>query len=376
MCNKINDLNPKNETFNNYQEKAKSIVSRQAQNLYQDKYFGEEYRAVFISSVGLRFVANIASAATLFIAVFLAANLLLGVYLSFAIGLIFCLFFEILKNYVWKITAKQSLKYKRISTAAVLVLVALHLVSLGGSCFGAWQLPTLLSAPRAEQEKLKDLDKINTSFLSQISAIDKQIEQLQSKTSSSTIRKALNNLTIQRKQTLDAQKTALEYAKKFNNSISLQNQQKTKLAISNHSTKIKQAQINCVGLAVFFELLFIISSIFIAYYLFRQFIDDTEPSESNEQANVKHQENNQESNKKQASKGHQAPVNATVQKIGFVQGENLSQNGKRTELKYTKICALDSCKKPYLHNIHNQKYCSVDCRKIAYEERKSKKQTS
>ena len=71
------------------------------------------------------------------------------------------------------------------------------------------------------------------------------------------------------------------------------------------------------------------------------------------------------------------PIKApkATNKIGFEQGKNNEQakrqDGNRQELEYTKICALDSCKEPFLHNIHNQKYCSTDCRKLAYEKRKA-----
>ena len=46
---------------------------------------------------------------------------------------------------------------------------------------------------------------------------------------------------------------------------------------------------------------------------------------------------------------------------------------EQTKLEFTRICELDSCQKPFLHSIHNQKFCSDKCRKSHYE---SKKQLS
>jgi prolyl oligopeptidase PreP (S9A serine peptidase family) len=43
---------------------------------------------------------------------------------------------------------------------------------------------------------------------------------------------------------------------------------------------------------------------------------------------------------------------------------------EQTKLEFTKVCQLDSCKKPFLHSIHNQKFCSDKCRKLQHESKK------
>ena len=183
MSSKINDLNPKNQTFNEYQEKTSTLSSKQAQNIYKDKYFANEYKPVYISSVALKFVANIVSAATLLVAYSLAFMGLFSVHFAVIMGALTCILLESMKSYTWRITAKQVLKYKRASMAAVLVLCGLHLVSFGGSCFGAWQLPRLMPKEKLEQAAVQNIDSINTSYLAQLATVDQQIKALQDKTS-------------------------------------------------------------------------------------------------------------------------------------------------------------------------------------------------
>jgi len=379
MSSKINDLNPKNETFNRYQAKVKSIVARQAQSIYQDKNFADEFRSIFVSSVSLRLVANIVSSATFLVAVYIGLFPLIGSFLAVLVGLVSCILFEVLKSFVWRITNKYILKYKTVSFLLVASLVGLHLVSFGGSCFGAWQLPCILIAPTASTATVQNIDSINTTYLVQLATIDKHLEQLQDKTSSSTIRKAINNLTEQKKTILSGQKLAIEDAKEKNQAKVKENKEATKTANLEHQANIKKTQVSSLGLAAFFEVLFIICSIFIAYYLFRQYVDDSE--QDNQEPSVQDGDNRNITDdnsvikaESQASEiAHQAPK--ATNKIGFEQGKNSEQakrqDGNRQELEYTKICALDSCKEPFLHNIHNQKYCSTDCRKLAYEKRKA-----
>jgi len=116
MNNKSNDLNPKNERFNAYKSSAKGILSKHALNVYKDKFFKDEYKNVYFSAVGLRFVANLISSITLLIATYLCFNTLFGAPLSIALGVLFCILFENLKNKLWGSSAKEVLKYKKYRT--------------------------------------------------------------------------------------------------------------------------------------------------------------------------------------------------------------------------------------------------------------------
>lgn len=370
MSNKINDLNPKNQTFNEYQEKTSTLSSKQAQGIYKDKYFADEYKPVYISSVALKFVANIVSASTLLVACSLAFMGLLSVHFGVILGLLFCILFETMKSYTWRITAKQVLKYKRASMAAVLVLCGLHLVSLGGSCFGAWQLPKLMPKEKLEQAAVQNIDSINTSYLAQLATVDQQIKALQNKTSSSTARRTINNLTNQRGQILEAQKLAVLEAKKENSTKSQEKKDQAARANVERKERIKQNQYACIIAAVFFELLFISCSLFIAYYLFRQFIDETSEPTTEPTASVHPSTTEIKADSKileQPTTAHQAPpINRVVIK-GFEQNgksqvlEKEPLDGKR--LDYTRVCQFDECQKPFIHSIHNQKFCSSKCRK-------------
>lgn len=378
MSSKINDLNPKNQTFNEYQEKTSTLSSKQAQSIYKDKFFADEYKPVYLVSVALKFIANLVSASTLVIAFYLSFMGQLSVYYGAIMGLLFCILFETMKSYTWRITAKQVLKYKRASMAAVLVLCGLHLVSFGGSCFGAWQLPRLMPKETLEQSALLNIDSINTSYLAQLATIDQQIKALQDKTSSSTARRTINSLTSQRGQILDAQKLAVLDAKETNNTKSQEEKEKVARANVEREEQLKQNQYTCIIVAAFFEFLFISCSLFIAYYLFRQFIDETsEPTKETASVHPSTTETKEDPNiLEQPTTAHQAPpVNRVVIK-GFEQNgksqvpKKEPLDGKR--LDYTRVCQFDECQKPFIHSIHNQKFCSRECRKLNHNRKQSK----
>lgn len=379
MNNKSNDLNPKNGIYHAYTAKLKSVTSKQAKELYQDRYFSDEYKAVFVGAISLKSIANFCSAITFGLAAYLAFLPLFGFYPAAIVGTFSSVLFEILKVYIWRIVSKNLLKYKRISAVAIAVLCALHLVSLLASVFGAWKLPTMTQANAIAVVKFVNVDSIANSYLPQIAAID-QVIQSQSKesagvTSNSTKRTLANTIKVQAEQKntiLAAQKGAIEHANSKNKELGANRAKSAKNEQERRNKELEQQQIACVLVTVFFEVVLVLCSIFIAYYLFRQFIDDEAMTEI---------EGNEQAQKAivQAPKtpmpgiAHEAPVRAVIK--GFADYDGKRQDGKRQEvekqaLDYTRICELEDCQTPFIHAIHNQKYCTEDCRKTAYDQRK------
>jgi len=372
MSTQVNDLNPKNAIYNAYKAKVKDIISRKATDLYKDKDFADEYKAVYMVTSLLRGVGNLLSSATFTIAVYLALNLIIPKGYSLVLALVSSVLFEVLKNKIWAITSKTVLKYKRVSIVAICILLGLHLVSIGGSIFGAWQLTNLLPQEQPSKAPVIDLDSINHSYNKQIATLDAQILALEQKNDWNS-RVSIKEVIKQKTSLLNGQRTDCKQANEANVQTLKEHKEneikRRKIKRSNRSN-IRKA---CVIVTAFFELAFILCSLFIAYYLFRRHIDDTygttEEKASVQEASV------QDFNNGQTTDGHKAPVIENKRTIvqGFIKKEASVQESTSTkgkELDYTRICQYSGCKKPFIHSIHNQKYCSTDCRKAAYMERK------
>ena len=196
-----------------------------------------------------------------------------------------------------------------------------------------------------------DTDSLSRSYSSQLNTVNLQIQQLKDKTSSSTIRRTIKQLTAQKSQLLDSREKSLIHARKRNTELRETHQNTSVQLLQTQQAQRHTTQIACVGISVFFELLFILSSAFIAYFLFRLFIDNQE-----DKASVP-------ANSKRSSAASTAPSPDGMRPV--IKGFNTPE-----KLPYTRVCA--HCDTPFVHSIHNQIYCSSTCRKAAYEQRKNK----
>ena len=368
---KFIDLNPKNEAFNIYLQQTADTIDRAANNLFKDKSYKDEYKAVFVVSTLLKFVCSILSFATMVVALYFSFYGLFGFYASLLLAVAVCGLFEVLKTKIWTISSKHGLKYKNVSKGLILALIAVHIVSLASSGIGAFLIPKLISEQTTSAPA--EPKTISIEIANQIAAIDKQLQSISTSTStSSTSRKSFANLTSQKAVLIAAQATAQEQAQ---TDKATAQEQETK-AKADRQQQIIKDQILFVGSSIAFELLFIVCSIFLAYYLFRTVIDlEADANEANPTANevVK----NGLDTATVPDNGQQAPqATANVQKIGFKQGTTEKQQTfqeietQTKQLEFTRICQLDSCKKPFIHAIHNQKFCSNKCRKLHHENMK------
>lgn len=371
MMNKFIDLNPKNEAFNNYLEQTADAIDRAANDLFKDKSYKDEYKAVFVLSTLLKYVCSVLSFATMVVALYFSFLGLFGFYASVSLAVAICGLFEALKTQIWSISSKHKLKYKTTSKALIFALIAVHVVSLGSSAVGAYLIPNLISEQTPSQAT--DQKEISIQIANQIAEIDKQLQNVStSTTTSSTSRKSFANLTSQKAVLIAAQERQQEQVQKDKATA----EQVAIIAKEAQQQKIKKDQILFVGSSIAFELLFIACSTFIAYYLFRTVIDlEADAKEANQTANEVVKIGLDAASV--PTDGHQAPqATANVQKIGFKQGTgqeqqtSTEQQTEKKRLEFTRICLFDSCKKPFLHSIHNQKFCSNKCRKLHHENMK------
>lgn len=362
MFNKVSLKNPKDQNFETHNGKVLNMLEKAAQKLFKDKAFHEEFKAVFAVSSLLKYLSNFVSFLTGFIAIQMAVSLLCGAYLSAFIAFGVCLMLEAVKAFVWKINSKWMLKYKRLSRSLLGTLVALHLISLGLSAYGGYMLPLSMRTEELPVLESLELEQITSSYDRSIMKLDSLLSLNSAKvtatTSNSTVR-SLNKIS----NSLLSQKEYQEKAKSAAILSATQKHEEKQAEIRESASKrrilkdkrVFVAQISCLVASVFFELAFILCSLFGVYYLFRLNIEleaDTTAVSTSE---------NSPSRQRAESKENQAVTLSRQQpseapKIGF------TSNAKK--------CQLNGCSKSFVSKVHNKKYCSDECRKMAYQERK------
>jgi len=349
--------NPKNGNFERYEASSATCTQKKAVALFRDLTFEAEYKYVYNSANALKFIASAISAITMFAALYVVLGAFMNIYVAATIATAFCAVLEVLKTFMWTIAAKNLLKYRHLQGALACSLVAAHLISLAGSAYGAYKLPLQLTPENIQIGKIST-DSVSRVYLTQISVLDAQFEDLKGELASGTVKRTMQNMAKQKGELVAAMQKELENAK-------LENQQ----AVENfkdvgraHKTeqakKIAEMQISCMLIACGFELMFVLCSLFIAYYFFRCYIDlVAAPVETPVAENA-----GENGARSKTASVFGATASVMSSRIGFVQQEQT--NGKR--LDYTKICSLNTCKEPFLHNVHNQKFCSKKCKMLSF----------
>lgn len=399
---KVSLKNPKDQNFETHQEKVFNVVEKAAINAFKDKYFHEEYRGVFLLALILKFISNLVSFCTGFIALNIATKLFFGENLSLFFSFSICIGFELLKTFLWKINSKKYLKYKQVSKIIICSLVALHFISLGFSAYGGWMLPSLVDPVKQETVPEIKKDSISKTYLAAIAVIDGQLKKnyegmKKVKGSNSTLRTFNDNVRLLLSQK-EAKETALNLAiLKAEEARQQKVQEFASIFLGaklKRNEEIRTARVSCLFASLFFELLFIACACFSVFYLYRLNVDleaPTEDERSNNNAdetvltdptkNIPKPTSTQEAHEAPPLVDNKPPTE--IQKIGFKQNDRLDSKKSSLEDKTSiclddktsicldsKECALPSCSETWTGGKHNKKFCSDNCRKLAYQIRK------
>lgn len=403
--------NAKTESFNIEQSKIMSLTEKAAKRAFEDKTFGDEWKIIFSIANVAKIVLGIGSACTVFFALYVGLSPIWGAFFSGLVGLAACLLLELMKGFVWGKTAKFVLKKQNFHWVLWVACGFLILLSVGGSVLGAYLLPTQAKQRVIVEAPQINVDSINNYFAAEIASINATTkatnEQIAKTTSNSTKRalsKTIQQQGIQKAAIIEQQNKALANAHLSNENARIDQLTTTNIGIKKEEENIKKQQLVCIGIAVVIETLLILCSVFISFYMYRLDYEINEVEQPQTAADQIPQ--NTAFQPILLSSGHVAPQS---NKIGFFKDKDGSQphtdgsqshtdgnspqidcNAKATaaiethqndhqphtdgiqqqqqqlsKLKYTKVCELVECGKPYLHKQATQKYCCVACRRKA-----------
>jgi Na+-transporting methylmalonyl-CoA/oxaloacetate decarboxylase gamma subunit len=369
---KLSFANPFDAVFEQVKGAGINVVSerlaQKANELYKDKPFGLEYKGVYMVTDLVAKISSLISFASALFALQTVLFWIVGLYVSWIGSFLLCGLIEVLKTQIWGKTAKNFNVYKRVGVLGISSLIGLHILSLVSSGYGAYLIPSQFAAPAPVLDSFAH--QTNQTILSEAGNLDAQILGLDaqiSKQSSLLIKPngEKSSSTAKELSKLNAQKSELQAQKReaLARVEQMQKDHKTQSEIKGKETQseVLTLQYIAVGVAVLFEFLYILCTLFGFYFMFRVYVDTIEPETQTPENSGKMVKNSTpESREAGNPKIGQSqipqiapPVNIKPPKIGF---KFYDANGGII-LPTCVNCGLE-----FLPNHQKQKYCTTDCK--------------
>ena len=391
---KLSFANPFDAVFEQVKDAGVNVVSeriaQKATEMYKDKPFGLEYKSTYTVTNLVAGVSGVVSFASALFALQTVLFWIVGYYVSWLGSLILCALIEVLKTQIWGKTAKNYNVYKRVSMLGVSTLFGLHILSLVSSGYGAYIIPSQFVAPpapvldsvaaKASQTVLGEAENLDAQILgidAQITKFSAVLIKPNGQKSSSTA-KEITNLNAQKSELQAQKKDAILRVEQMRKE---QKEQSEKIGLETKG-EVLTLQYIAVGVAVLFELLYILCTLFGFYYMFRVYVDTIETNDNRKETNdlvINSNDNRKEANqnltntydnrketndnRKEQTPHPAPPANKNPSKIGF---KFYDTNGGLILPK----CA--NCETDFIPKHHKQKYCTDNCRVQNWEQKTGK----
>lgn len=349
-----NDFERKYTLFaNNLKKKNAQNVEEstgtKAADIYADKPFSIEYATLFtVAKVGA-FIAQIVTfLTTCALGVFALVHVIpfsWGVYIAVPLALLFAFGVEKVKRSTTEKAAKFYLKYNVLGGVGA-VAIAVALVSVCAALLGAKELPAIVYPAAQISTDTTQINALKTDLAQVQKDIDRTAKKLEN-----TDNWQAENRTLPR-----LQKERARLSSDLNSAtIQATEQQKLDLLQSEYdrAAKVAKMQVYSISAAIIAELIFILCTLFILYYYFRQYAEiETEKEGENSEITAK--------------KTFLASQNLNAERtlyatIPQVKGTPGTLNG---------TCL--HCKKVFTKNTTRHKFCGEKCRIESWEEKNGK----
>lgn len=357
-------------TKKNADGKADHIAAKSGE-VFKDKPFTDEFHTVYqIAQWGQSIAQVVTFLTTAALGVFALTHIIplwWGIYIAVPLGLLFAFGVEKVKRSTLAIASKHLLKYKTFGFVGFVALLTLC-VSIGAALYGAKELPGVVYAKPA-----RAIDPAAVAALtSDINRVQSDIDRLQS-TLKSESNWVAENRTLPK---LQKERAAL-VARRDAATTEAQGRGDAEHAeaLADRAAKVDKMQTYSVGAAIVAELVFLLCTGFVLYFLFRAFSEmEHEAAEvAAAVADATSKPAGATIVQQPATNGHHVgtangiPINNEVRRpIGFAYGnrrETFTQNVHSNE----RLC--QHCQQSYVYGHARQRYCSEVCRVASWETR-------
>lgn len=314
-------------------------LNDRALNVFKDKPFTQEYESIYKLSRTTQVVSQIVTfLTTMSICVFALKHIVpndYGIYISVPIAILFAYFVERIKQYSLNLSAKYHLKYRKIGVIGIVTICVMS-VSVLLSLYGATELPYMFYP---EPKRTLNTDAVNDLNKS-LNATEADIKRLQEKIATT------DNWTAENRTLPSLQKQRASIIQKIDDahkSTGINADTEYTELQTKRMEKIRKMKSYTIIVTVLAELLFLICTSFILYYLFRQYCDTKTDTNTD--------------------------ISLKAQNISL-RTQNLATNDYRTKIVSANTRTCKECHQEYIYNHKKQMYCSDKCRIQSWSNKK------
>lgn len=331
------------------QDHSQAIVKK-SDEVFQDKPFSIEYRGIYRTAVIGQSVSQIitylTTAALGIFALVHVIPLAWGIYVAVPLALLFAYGVEKLKRSTLAIASKHLLKYRTFGAVGLVALLVM-LVSVAAALYGARELPGVVYPKVA---RVKDGTKVEalTEDLKRVQAdIDRTTGKLDKGKNWVAENKTLPRLQRERAALVERRDIAAKEAEARADGAVLEVE-------ADRLEKIEKMQRYSIGAAVAAEVVFLVCTLFVFYYLFRSYVE----------VNERLTEQIGQPVEQRATVGTRPTATANLSMY-----ENRLTKNVDVSHKLLKDRVCEHCGGSYIYAHNKQKYCSDKCRMTAWEAR-------
>jgi hypothetical protein len=371
-----------NLTAKNAEGNAAHIAAKSGE-VFADKPFSVEFQTVYKTAQWGQTVAQVVTyCTTAALGVFALTHIIplwWGVWVAVPLGLLFAFGVEKVKRSTLAIASKHFLKYKTFGFVGMVAMLTLC-VSIAAALYGAKELPGVVYAkparsidPAAVLALTADIDQVQSD-------IDRIQANLRSEKNWVAENRTLPKLQKERAALVEKRDAATNAAQGRGDADHAE-------ALADRAAKVEKMQLYSVGAAIVAELVFLLCTAFVFYYLFRHFAETeqeakdattapTQPATNPAGATLATQPPAHHSNGHYVGTNNGIPIeNVTRPPIGFAYANRNAPAHTQTVETQTvhsnqRLC--EHCQTSYTHGHARQRYCTEICRVAAWEGRTGK----
>ena len=341
----------------NAQDHADTTAAKSGE-IFKDKPFTDEYRTVYrVALVGQSLSQVVTFCTTAALGVFALTHIVptwWGIYLAVPLGIAFAFGVERLKRSTLSIASKHLLKYRSFGFVGVVAALTLC-VSIAAALYGAKELPGVVYPPPGRSVNPANIEALTA----EINRVQADIDRLQASLKSGANWVA-ENRTLPRLQKERADLVALRDAA----NIDAENRADTQHAeaLADRADKVAKMQAYSIGAAIVAELVFLLCTAFVLYYLFRHFAErqPTETPTPDKEGQAPGFTYNPNGTTTTTANG--LPQNQVRRPIGFFSNHSVNNATVTTQGKnpFVKNCA--HCQKEFTAKVAWQRFCTEACK--------------
>ena len=361
-------------TTKNAEGHAEHVASKSGE-VFKDRPFSDEFKTVYAVAQWGQSVAQVVTyLTTAALGVFALTHIIplwWGIYIAVPLGLLFAFGVEKVKRSTLAIASKHLLKYKQFGFVGVVALLVM-LVSIAAALYGAKELPGVVYP-----KPTRAIDGTSVSALTaDIDRVQADIDRLQGNLKSGKNwvgeNRTLPKLQAQRAALVEKRDVATKDAAGRGDTEHLE-------AIAERQEKVDKMQVYAVGAAIVAELIFLLCTAFVFYYLFRHFAEQNQEAEAKEEKTQATQPATRATvnGRPPVYNLRAAPVSVsytppiTEQRFASAREDVLRSPGGEALQDGQRHCA--HCSTVYTYGHARQRFCTERCRIESWQDKNGKK---